>query len=140
MRTFIQLRDGIGYATINTPTNEPDHTVTPDHTTAIEVFTDNSEQFIGKQYNAETKSWTDAPVIRFAELNQNGVPIEIRRTVFAYTVPNDAVIMPDEVDGSYTFIDNEWVAPVIYVESTPVALEPQTMIESSYVEVQDEQN
>ena len=41
MRTFIQLRDNIGYATLNTPTNMPDHTVTPDHTTAVEVFTDN---------------------------------------------------------------------------------------------------
>ena len=138
MRTFIQLRDGIGYATLTTPAGEPDHSVTPDHTTAIEVFTDNPDQFLGKQYNAEANSWSDAPVIRYAELNQNGVLVEIRRTVFAHTVPNDAVTMPDDADGNWRFIDNEWVAPVIYVESEVVEPEPQTMIQSPYVEPEGE--
>jgi hypothetical protein len=129
MRTFIQLRDGIGYATLNTPINAPDHSMTPDHTTAIEVFTDNPEQFLGKKYDELTNTWSNSPIIRYAELNENGVPIEIRRTVFAYTVPSDTVIMPDEADGSWRFINNEWVAPVVYVESTVVESEPQAMIE-----------
>jgi hypothetical protein len=114
--------------------------VTPDHTSAIEVFTDNADQFLGKQYNAEAKSWSDAPVIRYAELNQNGVPVEIRRTVFAYTVPSNAVIMPDEADGSWRFIDNEWVAPVIYVNSEVIEPAPQAMIDSPHVETEGEQN
>ena len=92
------------------------------------------------KYDALTNTWLDAPVIRYAELNENGVPIEIRRTVFAYTLPNEAVIMPNEADGSWRVIDGEWVAPVIYVSSEIVEQEPQTMIESSYVEVQNEQN
>ena len=124
MRTFIQLRDGVGYATINT-TGEPDHTVTPDHTTAVEVFIDNPEQFLYKEYNAETKEWTDAPVIRFAEINQRGELIEIRRTVFTHEIPNNAVVMSDEVDGSWKFINGEWVAPVIVgVEPTIVEEQP----------------
>ena len=112
MRTFIQLRDNIGYATLNTPTNMPDHTVTPDHTTAVEVFTDNPEQFLGKKYDASTNTWSDSLVIRYAELNENGVPIEIHRTVFAHTISNNFVIMPDKADGNWRVVDGEWVAPV----------------------------
>jgi len=123
MRTFIQLRDGVGYATINT-TGEPNHTVTPDHTTAVEVFTDNPEQFLRKEYNAETKEWSDAPIIRFAEINENGELIEIRRTVFVHEIPNNAVVMPDEVNGSWKFINGEWVAPVI-VTATSTIVEEQ---------------
>jgi hypothetical protein len=115
MRTFIQLRDGIGYATLNTPTNAPDHTVTPDHTIAVEVFTDNPEQFLGKKYNAETGLWSDAPIIRYAELNENGMPIEIRKTYFPHTIPNDIFIMPDEADASWKVIDGKWVAPTLEV-------------------------
>ncbi len=130
MRTFIQLKNGVGYATLITPSDAPDHSVTPDDTTAIEVFTDNPDQFLKKVYDAETKSWSEAPLIRWAQVNQNGVMVEIGRTYFQHEVPNDALIVPEGVDGSYTWIDGEWVAPVIIVESTVVEPEPQTMIES----------
>jgi hypothetical protein len=80
MRTFIQLRNGVGYASVITPTDEPDHTITPDHTTAIEVFTADPDQFLKKKYDAETKTWSDAPVYRYAEVNNDGVPVEIKRT------------------------------------------------------------
>jgi hypothetical protein len=129
MRTFIQLRDGIGFASLATPYSEPDHSVTPDHTTAVEVFTDNPDQFLGKQYNAETKSWSDAPLIRYAELNENGIPIEICRTFFAHTIPSNAAIMPDEADSNWQVINGQWVAPIIYVDSQVIQPEPQVMIE-----------
>lgn len=130
MRTFVQLRDGIGYAVINT-TGEPDHSTTPDHTTAVEVFTADPDQFLRKAYNAGM--WLDAPIIRFAEYNEKGDLIEIRRTVFAYEVPQNGAVMPDDADGSWKFIDGTWVEPVIYVEPAP-----QVMIESS--EIVEEQN
>ena len=132
MRTFIQLRDGIAYAVINT-TGEPDHSTTPDHTTAVEVFTAEPDQFLRKAYNAETGTWYDAPIIRFAEYNENGDLIEIRRTVFAHEIPNNAAVMPDEADGSWKFIDGAWVEPIIYIEP-----EPQAMIESP--EIVEERN
>lgn len=138
MRTFIQLRDGIGYATVITPTDAPDHTVTPDDTTAIEVFTENADQFLKMQYDAETKSWSEAPLIRWAEVNEDGVPIEIRRTVFIHEVPNPSLIMPDEVTPFWKLIDGVWTEPVIHVESTVVEPEPQTMIESPHVEAEGE--
>ena len=115
MRTFIQLRDGIGFATINT-TGEPDHSVTPDHTTAVEVFTDNPDQFLRKAYNAETGTWYDAPIIRFAEYNENGDLTEIRRTVFVHEIPNYAAVMPDEADSRWKFIDGAWQEPVFIIE------------------------
>jgi len=139
MRTFIQLRDGIGFAHIFTE-GEPDHTVTPDHTTAVEVFTDNADQFLKKKYDEETKTWTETPLIRWAEINEDGVPIEIRRTFFIHEVPHASLIMPDEATPFWRLIDGVWTAPVVHVESTIVELEPQTMIESPHVEAEGEQN
>jgi hypothetical protein len=133
MRTFIQLRDGIGFATIVTPTDAPDHSVTPEHTTIVEVFTDNPDQFLKKAYNQETASWSDAPIIVWAQVNENGVMVEIGRTYFQHEVPSDALTVPHGVDSSYKWIDGEWVAPVIHVESIVVEPESQTMIDSPQI-------
>jgi len=58
---------------------------------------------------------------------------EIRRTVFAHEIPQNAAVMPDEADGRWKFIDGAWVEPVIYIEPAP-----QAMIESP--QVVEEQN
>ena len=139
MRTFIQLRDGIAYAVINT-TGEPDHSTTPDHTTAIEVFTADPDQFLRKAYNADTGTWYDAPIIRFAEYNENGDLIEIRRTVFAYEIPDSAVVMPDEANGLWKFIDGAWQEPVILAPSpTAVVSSPQVIEEQNVEETPTEE-
>jgi hypothetical protein len=140
MRTFIQLRDGIGYATLVTPNDAPDHTVTPDHTTAIEVFTDNADQFLKMKYDAETNSWSEAPVIRYAQVNSQGDIIEITHTVFTHEIDHDTILMEADTTTLHKWIDGQWVAPVIYVPSQVVEQEPQTMIESSNVETESEQN
>jgi hypothetical protein len=140
MRTFIQLRNGVGYASVITPTDEPDHTITPDHTTVIEVFTADPDQFLKKKYDAETKTWSDAPVYRYAEVNNDGVPVEIKRTVWEHEIPHASLIMPDEANGLWKLIDGEWIAPVIYVPSETVEQAPQGMIESPHVEAEAEQN
>jgi hypothetical protein len=138
MRTFIQLRDGIGFAHIFTE-GEPDHSVTPDHTTAIEVTgTDNPDQFLNKKYDEETKTWSPAPIIYFAEVNQNGQIIEIGKTYFSHAIPAGRVIMPEGINSYWRYIDGDWVAPGIYVPSEPVEEEPQVMLESAHVE--SEQN
>ena len=115
MRTFIQLRDGIGYATVIT-SEMPDHSITPDHTTIVEVFTDNPEQFIKKIYNKDTQTWSDAPVFRFAELNETGQITEIKRTVFIHEILEGMVQLPAEANAQWKFIDNEWVAPTVAVQ------------------------
>ncbi len=131
MKTFIQLRDGIAYAVINT-VGELDHSVTPDHTTAFEVFTDNPEQFLRKVYNAETGTWFDAPIIRFAEYNENGDLIEIKRTVFAHEIPDNAAVMPNEADGSWKFINGTWQASII--------IEPTVQPVIEFSQIAEEQN
>lgn len=140
MRTFIQLRNGVGYATIVTPANEPDHTVTPDHTTAVEVFTENPEQFLKMQYNAETKTWSEAPVIRYAQINSYGDIVEINYTVFEHEIDHDTKLMNDDTTTLHKWIDGEWVAPIIHVASTIVAEEEQPMIQSPRAEIENEQN
>lgn len=111
MRTFIQLRDGVGYATLNTPNEQPDHTVTPDHTTAIEVFTDNADQFLKMKYDAETKSWSSAPLIIYGVLDELGNIIEIARTVYAHEAEGH-VLIPEDFQRDWQWVNNEWVKPV----------------------------
>ena len=110
MRTFIQLRDGIGYATLTTPEGEPDHTVTPDHTTAIEVFTADPDQFLKKKYNESTKTWSDAEVLFWAEIAHNGAIMQINKTVFKHEI--DGPLLTPEVEPHWKWLDSKWVAPL----------------------------
>lgn len=120
MRTFIQLRNGVGYATLTTPAEEPDHSVTPDHTTAIEVFTDNPDQFLKMKYDAETKSWSQAPVLRYAEINGQGEIIEIKHTVFEHEIDEDTKLMEADTTPAHKWIDGGWVFNFI-----PPAIQPE---------------
>lgn len=121
MRTFIQLHNGIGYAVLHTE-GEPDHSVTPDHITAIEVFTSDPDQFLKKKYSESTKSWSDAELIVFAELNDRGEIIEVRRTYFEHEVTGP-IITPD-VAPNAMWINNEWVTPQIIMPEQPAVAAP----------------
>lgn len=123
MKTFIQLRDGIGFAVVHTH-GEPDHSVTPDHTTAIDVTGHNDPESLLKQiYNAETKTWSPAPVFKIADIGRLGDIVEIRRTVFTHEIDEDSVLMPEDVDFRYRYINGEWVAPVFHPEVVNPSLE-----------------
>ena len=132
MKTFIQLRNNIGFAVLHTQ-GEPDHSVTPDHTTAVDVTGHRDPESLLKQiYDHETKTWTPAPVFKIADIGKLGDIVEIRRTVFTHEIDEDSVVMPEGVDFRYKYIDGEWVAPVFYenvvpsTEPTPVeAIQPQ---------------
>ncbi len=134
MGTFIQLRDGVGFAHITTPQGEPDHTVTPDHTTSIEVFTDSPDQFLNKKYDEETKSWSNADIIYYAEVNQHGQIIEIGKTYFTHLIPTGGVIMPSGADSYWKYIDNQWVEPIIFIPSQIIDPDPQPAIASIHVD------
>jgi len=112
MKTFIQLRDGIGFATVIVPDGEPDHSVTPDHTTAIEVTTDNPDQFLKMKYDEKTKTWSEAPLIVYGVLDDFGNIIELRRTYFIHETEGHVVI-PSDFEPTWRWVDNEWVKPVV---------------------------
>lgn len=112
MRTFIQLRDGVGYATLKVVDGEPDHTVTPDHTTAIEVFTENPDDFLKMKYDEKTKSWSPAPLIIYGVVDDSGNIIELRRTVFEHETEGH-VLIPEDFQGNWRWVNNEWVKPEI---------------------------
>ncbi len=116
MRTFIQLRNNVGYATLVVPVGEPDHTVTPDDTTAIEVFTDNPDQFLKMKYDEKTKTWSEANLIIYAVLNDKGNPIEIRRTVFVHEAEGLPILTESllrEISPDWTWDGEKWNIPNI---------------------------
>ena len=68
MRTFVQLKDGVGFAFVNT-TESVD---------GIEVEAGSGDQYLKKVYN--DGEWSDAPLIWFAEIGYDGSIIEIKKT------------------------------------------------------------
>ena len=58
MRTFIQLKDNVGFAVINTA----------GETEGIEVSFGTGDDYLGKVYN--NGSWSVAPTIKYAIINQ----------------------------------------------------------------------
>ena len=116
MRTFIQLQDNIGWAVVRS--NEmPDHTNTPANITIVEVFTSEPEQFLKKKYNPETTSWSDVDLITFAEVNNKGSIIEIKRTYFNHEVTGP--IITEDIPLDSKWINDNWVI------STPVEPAPE---------------
>jgi hypothetical protein len=98
MKTFIQLKDGIGFAFIDTPND----------TEGIEVPFGTGESYLKKTYtNGE---WADAAVIRYAHVNDNGLITEVLTTVFE-SVVGDNPIIPEGLDLQSTWNGNSWVAP-----------------------------
>ena len=113
MRTFIQLRDGVGFAVVHT-NGDVDHTITPDHTTAIEVETDNADDFLNMKYNFETKSWTKPSLILWGVPDEKGNIVEVQRTYFQHLAHGPT--LPDDFEGNWKWINNEWVKPYIEAE------------------------
>lgn len=136
MRTFIQLRDNIGFATVQVPEGEPDHTITPDHTTAIEVFTDNPDQFLNKYYDVASNSWSDAPLLTYAIVANDGSIVEIRNTYFTFDVHGPLIDSNTPLNSKW--INGEWVSPtpvepaVEHIQSVRIE---QTSLEPVFPEI-----
>ena len=127
MKTFIQLNDGIAFAVINTG-GELDHTVTPDHVTAIEYEGDDPDGLLGKKYNAANKTWEQPEVYVYAILDDKGRAMEIRRTVHPQEAEGKPLWEQDTPPNFYwandkwnnpaddEVIDVEEVEPVLAIE------------------------
>jgi hypothetical protein len=98
MKTFIQLKDGIGFAFIDTP-NETD---------GIEVSFGTGESYLNKQLIND--EWVEAPIIKYANLGTDGRIVEVLSTVFS-SVVGDNPIIPEGLDLLSTWNGTSWVAP-----------------------------
>ena len=106
MRTFIQLKDNVGFAAVNTT----------GQTEGIEVEFGTGDQYIGKLYS--NSEWSAAPTITYAILNQNGNIVELRQTKYSSEVGS----WPEwnsEIPTTWKWIDGSWVDPNPIVEVTP---------------------
>jgi len=101
MKTFIQFKDDIASAYVQTP----------GETDGVEVFTDNPEQFLGKKLTVEG-DWIAANEIKYAIVDEDGNIAEIRKTVYPSVVENNP-IMGAEVKPNWKWNGSEFVAPVI---------------------------
>jgi hypothetical protein len=99
MKTFIQLKDGIGFAFIDTPTD----------TDGIEVPFGTGESYLKKELI--DNEWVDAPIIRYASLSPDGRIVEILSTVFSSVVGENPII-PEGLDLLSTWDGTSWVAPI----------------------------
>jgi hypothetical protein len=96
----------------------------------VEYEGENPEQFIGKKYDTNTKTWHDAEVYVYAILDEKGRAMEIRRTVYQH----EADGYPTWEDGlrpDHYWANGKWNDPkddeIIDVEevSQPIELEDE---------------
>jgi hypothetical protein len=123
MLTFIQTLDNIGFALVRTH-GEPDHSVTPDDTTAINVTNHpNPESLLGKKYDPVTKTWSEAPLFYFVTQLINGVVHQTNSTVFKSHITGDEV----PVECGYGWVKNDdgsYSAPSEPTFVTSTVIEP----------------
>ena len=98
MRTFVQLKDGVGFAAVNTP----------ESVDGIEVEAGSGDQYLKKVYN--DGEWSDAPLIWFAEIGYDGSIIEIKKTYFSSEVGSNPILTPD-IKPDAKWLDGKWENP-----------------------------
>ena len=104
MKTFIQLKDNIGFAYVNTI----------GETDGVEVSFGTGENYLGQLYS--DGSWSVAPTIKYAIVDENGAITEIRQTKF----PSDCASWPEwnnEIPATWRWIGGAWIDPNPIVET-----------------------
>lgn len=77
MKHYVQLKDGVGFATISSDKGVE----TSDFIVEVE---DNPEQFLNRKYNGST--FLDAEIIKYAIVDSDNTIIDIRKTYFSSDV------------------------------------------------------
>lgn len=88
MKHYIQLKDGIVFAYLHTP-NE-----VATSESIIEIGPE-GDSVVGKKY--ENGSFIDAPIIKYAILDENNMVVDIKNTIFYSEVGINKVIDSDTV-------------------------------------------
>jgi hypothetical protein len=114
MRTFIQLKDGVGWASVNTDGEVEG---------SIEVEVGTGDFYIKKKYLDGV--WSDADIIRFAEINEDGEIIEIKHTYYSSEANN--MIMDSNTKGSSRWINGAWVHAEVVTPAPETVAAPETV-------------
>ena len=80
MRTFIQLKDNIGWASVNT---------NGEIQGSIEVEAGTGDSYIGKKY--VNGSWSDTELIKYAIVDTEGTVIEVKQTYYPSEVTGTVI-------------------------------------------------
>lgn len=115
MRTFIQLKDGIGFAVVNTE----------GETDGIEVEFGSGEQYLKKSY--KNGKWESADLIWFAEIGYDGTIIEIRKTYYASEVGDNPILTPD-IKPHFRYINGAWEDPSPIIVPLSPTLVPTNVV------------
>ena len=112
MKTFIQLKDNIGFASVNTP----------GQTDGIEVETGTEDNYIGKLYL--DGQWSVAPIISYAIIDGNGYIVEVRQTKFSSELGS----WPEwnsEIPLNWRWLDGAWIDPSPIIEEPIIEETPE---------------
>ena len=105
MKTFIQLKDNVGFAFVNTS----------GETDGIEIPFGTGESYLEKVY--DNGSWSVAPTIKYAIIDEFGKIVEIRQTKFISEVgpwPQWNI----EIPTYFKWSNGEWIDPTPIIETT----------------------
>ena len=80
MRTFIQLKDDIGWASVNTDGEVQG---------SIEVEAGAGDSYIGKKY--VNGSWSNAELIKYAIVDAEGNTVEVKQTYYPSEVAGTVI-------------------------------------------------
>jgi hypothetical protein len=107
MKTFIQLKDNVGFAFVNTS----------GETEGIEVPFGTGEDYLEKTY--DDGSWSVAPTIKYAVVDEFGNILEIRQTKFISQVGPWPQWNTD-IPTYFKWIDGAWTDTTPIIDTTPI--------------------
>jgi hypothetical protein len=127
MRHYVQLKDGVVFAA-HQSTSEVD-----DSGPNVWAVDEDGSDKVGKLY--DNGNFSDAPVIKYAKLDEDGTIISIEKTVYSSEVGDNLVISNPDVKVLWKWNGSDFIAPVV-VE--PVEMVPLEITVPPVPEVVDE--
>lgn len=101
MYNYIQLKDGIAFSYITTPSEI-------EESSNIIKVDDNSENLVGMKYN--NGSFIEAPIIKYAVL-ENNIVVAIKTTIFSSEIKDNKIITNNDVQVLWRWDGSQFIPP-----------------------------
>ena len=101
MYNYIQLKDGIAFSYITTPSE------IEESANIIKVDA-NSDHLVGMKY--ENGDFIKAPIIKYAVL-ENNVVVAIKTTIFSSDIKDNKIITNDDIQVLWTWDGSQFIPP-----------------------------